>query len=309
MRSLLIFCILASAAFGQLQSGPALPHRVVSDWGELPNGWNLGECSGVAVDRQDNVWVFHRGPHPILQFDRNGKMLQAWGDHTVVAAHGISVDPDGNIWAVDVKGNVVLKFNTAGRLQMVLGRQSATGRPPTGGTNDSRDAFNEPTGVAFLPNGDFLVADGYVNSRVIKFNRDGEYLTHWGRKGTGDGEFDLVHDVTVDSSGRVYVADRTNARVQIFDTNGKFLGKWTHLGSPFGLYYVDREKAIYMGDGYANRIVKVNLEGQILGVLGSTGKTPGKFDALHNIAVDSTGAIYTAEIRTWRVQKFAIPGR
>jgi len=153
------------------------------------------------------------------------------------------------------------------------------------------------------------VADGYVNSRVIKFNRDGEYLTHWGRKGTGDGEFDLVHDVTVDSSGRVYVADRTNARVQIFDTNGKFLGKWTHLGSPFGLYYVDREKAIYMGDGYANRIVKVNLEGQILGVLGSTGKTPGKFDALHNIAVDSTGAIYTAEIRTWRVQKFAIPGR
>jgi sugar lactone lactonase YvrE len=143
-----------------------------------------------------------------------------------------------------------------------------------------------------------------VNSRVVKFNREGQYLTHWGRKGTGDGEFNLVHDVCLDSRGRVYIADRTNARVQIFDAEGRFLGKWTDAGAPWGLYYVAREDAIYMADGTNNRVVKLNLDGKVLGVLGSFGKTPGKFDFAHNIAVDSTGAIYVAEIKNWRVQKF-----
>src|SRR5262249_7018769 len=159
----------------------------------------FGECSGVAVDRNDNVWVFNRGPHPVIQFDKSGKMLQAWGDNTFVSSHGIRVDNDGNVWAIDVKGHVVTKFTGAGRLQMIIGRQPAHDRPPPAGTNDSKDAFNEPTGIAFAPNGDFYVSDGYVNSRVIKFNRDGEYLTHWGKKGKGDGEFNLVHDVTLDS--------------------------------------------------------------------------------------------------------------
>jgi tripartite motif-containing protein 71 len=144
-----------------------------------------------------------------------------------------------------------------------------------------------------------------VNSRVIKFNKDGEYLTHWGHKGTGDGEFDLVHDVALDSQGRVYVGDRSNKRVQIFDQAGKFLGKWTDVGSPFGLYYVRSENALYLCDGANNRIVKLNLDGQVVGVLSSYGKTPGKLDVAHYLAVDSTGAIYVAEIKNWRVQKFA----
>ena len=126
----------------------------------------------------------------------------------------------------------------------------------------------------------------------------------WGQKGTGDGEFNLVHDVALDSSGRVYVADRTNQRVQIFDQNGKFLGKWTGIGAPWGLSYVKRENALYMCDGVNDRIVKLNTDGQILGVLGSHGKTAGKLDYPHNIAVDSSGTIYVAEIKNWRVQKF-----
>ena len=140
---------------------------------------------------------------------------------------------------------------------------------------------------------------------MVHYSKDAEYLGQWGRKGTGDGEFDLVHDVAIDKNGRVYVADRTNARVQVFDQEGKFLTKWTNVGTPWGLYYVGRENAIYMCDGVNNRVVKLNLDGQILGVLGSHGKTPGKFDFAHNLAVDSTGAIYVAEIKNWRVQKFS----
>jgi DNA-binding beta-propeller fold protein YncE len=301
MKSALTLLLLAAlpAIPAELKSGPPLPYKVVKDWPQLPAGWNFGECSGVAVDRNDNVWVFNRGPHPVVQFDKHGKMLQSWGEGTVVSSHGMRVDPDGNVWGIDVKGHVVLKFNPAGRVMMVLGRRGVAGK------NDSKEAaFNEPTNIAFDPNGDFYISDGYVNQRVIKFNRDGEYLTHWGQKGTADGEFNLVHDIVRDSSGRLYVGDRTNQRVQIFDSQGKFLGKWTNIGAPWGLDYVAREKAIYMCDGLNNRVVKLNLEGEIQGVLGSFGKAPGKFDFAHSIAVDSTGAIYVAEIKNWRVQKF-----
>ena len=138
-----------------------------------------------------------------------------------------------------------MKFDPSGRLQMILGRQTVLGRPSTAGNNESKDAFNEPTNIAFAKNGDFFISDGYVNSRVIKFAPNGQYLTHWGRKGTADGEFNLVHDVVLDKAGRVYVADRTNERVQIFDGSGKFLGKWTNIGAPWGLDYVAREDAIY----------------------------------------------------------------
>ena len=286
----------------QLKSGPPLPHKLVPNWPHLQRDWNFGECSGVAVDRHDNVWVFNRGAHPIIQFNSHGDMLQAWPAEMVKSAHGIRVDRDGNIWAVDVKGNTVLKFSPEGRLLMVIG---GVGGAP--GNNDSKDAFNAPTNVAFAPNGDFYVSDGYVNSRVVKYNQFGDYLLHWGVHGAGDGEFDLVHDVVVDSAGRVYVADRNNQRVQIFDRDGKFLRKWTDVGVPWGLDYVARENAIYMCDGVNDRVVKLTLEGQILGVLGSHGKAPGKLDFPHQIAVDSTGAIYVAEIKNWRVQKFARP--
>jgi DNA-binding beta-propeller fold protein YncE len=250
------------------------------------------------------VWVFNRGAHPLIEFDKAGNMLQAFDNDTihVKSSHGVRVGPDGNLWLVDVEGHIVLKMTPSGRVLMVL-----CNRQGTPGNNDSEYAFNRPTGVAFDAGGDFYVSDGYVNSRVIKFTKDAEYLTRWGHKGTGDGEFNLVHDVCIDSRGRVYVADRSNSRVQIFDANGKFLGKWTDAGQPWGIYYVKSEDAIYMCDGLNNRVVKLNLEGQILGTLGSFGKVQGKFDFAHNISVDSEGSIYVVEIKNWRVQKFAKP--
>jgi DNA-binding beta-propeller fold protein YncE len=296
-----LLCFAAALGYSQgLKSGPPLPHKVVPNWAQLPKGWNFGECSGVDVDKDDNVWVFNRGKHPVIQFDRSGKFLQAWEDVPVKSSHGIRVGPDGNLWGIDVDGHTLFKFTTAGRILQVIGAPMQ--RP---GTMESKDAFNRPTGIAFEPNGGYYVSDGYINSRVVKFSPDGIFEKQWGRKGTGDGEFNLVHDVAVDSKGRVYVADRENRRVQVFDADGTFLTKWTDAGSPWGLYYVAKENAIYLCDGYNNRIVKLNTEGQVLGVLGSYGKTAGKLDFVHNIAVDSHGDIYVAEIKNWRVQKFA----
>ncbi len=300
MRICLLTLALALPALSQLKSGPPLPHKLVANWAQLPKGWNFGETSGVDVDTADIVWVFNRGKRPVMQFDKNGKLLQSWDEAPIKSSHGIRVGPDGNIWTVDVAGHTLLTFTPQGRIVQVIG---APGQQP--GTMESKDVFNRPTGLAFGPGGEFYVSDGYANSRVVKFGRDGIYLKQWGKNGKGDSEFQIVHDVAVDSKGRVYVADRENHRVQVFDGEGQLLAKWTDVGSPWGLYYASRENAIYMCDGYANRIVKLNTEGQILGVLGSYGKTPGKLDFAHNIAVDSTGAIYVAEIKNWRVQKFA----
>ncbi|HWB85475.1 MAG TPA: peptidyl-alpha-hydroxyglycine alpha-amidating lyase family protein [Bryobacteraceae bacterium] len=285
-----------------LKTGPPLPYKVDASWPQVPKGYNFGEASGVDVDPQGNVWVYNRGHWPVMEFDRAGKMLQAWSADTfaVKAAHGIRVGPDGNLWCVDVDGHLVLKVSPQGRILMVIGNRQ--GVP---GNNDAIDAFYRPTNVGFAANGDIYVSDGYVNSRVIEFNPAGEFVRKWGSKGTGDGEFNLVHDVQVDKNGRVYVADRTNERIQVFDPSGKFLTKWTGIGAPWGIYYVAKENAIYMCDGKYDRVIKLNLEGQVLGVLGSWGKTPGHFDYVHSIAVDRTdGSIYTVEIKNWRVQKF-----
>lgn len=300
MRLLLFLSVASTFAFGQLKTGPPLPYQVVKGWAQLPPGWNFGETSGVSVDKNDNVWVFNRGPHPVIEFDRSGKFLRAWNEVPVMTAHGIKVAPDGNIWLIDVKGHQIFEFTPEGRLRRVFG---INGKKP--GNNETQYGYNEPTAVAFLPNGGFFISDGYVNSRVAKYNRDGIFELQWGRKGKGDGEFDLVHDVTIDKRGLVYVADRLNERVQIFDQSGKFLRKWTNIGAAWGLAYSDKDDVMYMCDGVNNRIVKLSMDGEVLGTLGEFGKVEGKLDFPHHMAIDSTGALYVAEIKNWRVQKFA----
>jgi DNA-binding beta-propeller fold protein YncE len=296
---LMLACAPVTVMAADAANAPKLPHKVVAGWARLPEGWNFGETSGVSVDRQDNVWVFNRGAHPVIQLDKTGKMLRAWKEVPVISSHGIKVDPSENVWLVDVRGHSVAKFDTAGRLQMILAN---AGRGP--GDNETKYAFNQPTGLAFRPDGGFYVSDGYGNSRVIQYTHDGVFVRQWGRKGTGDGEFDLVHDVALDKTGKVYVADRSNRRIQVFDGEGRFLAKWTATGSPWGLAYSEKENAIYMCDGENNRVVKLDLDGQVRGVLGGFGKAPGLFDFPHHIAIDSEGALYVAEIKNWRVQKF-----
>ncbi len=274
---------------------PRLNYSPVPDWPHLPEGWNFGEVPAVALDASENVYVFNRGPHPLIQFSNSGKFVRSLLEGMVTSAHGLRIDHEGNIWAVDHRGHTVLKLNPAGRVVMVLGRKDQAGTDET--------HFNQPTDVAVAPNGDFYVTDGYGNSRVMKFAKDGKLLHQWGKKGTGEGEFNLPHSVILDGEGQVYVADRENNRIQVFTPDGRFLRQLTDLGSPWGLA-LTRDQEIFMADGRNNRVVKLTREGRILGGFGSPGKKPGEFAYAHHLAVSPSGEVYVAEILNWRVQKF-----
>ena len=172
---------------------PSMHYKVNPDWPTLPPGWNFGEVAGVAVDGKGHVFVFHRGEHSIMEFTPEGRMVRSWGEGLFIRPHAIRVDPEGNIWTVDNDTHQVLKMDPSGRIRMVVGRRGQSG--------ESDELFNRPTDVAFAPNGDFYVSDGYVNSRVVKFSKEGRYITAWGKKGDGDGEFNLPHSVAVRITG------------------------------------------------------------------------------------------------------------
>ena len=162
--------------------------------------------------------------------------------------------------------------------------------------------FNQPTDVAVASNGDIYVTDGYGNSRIIKFASDGRFLHSWGKPGSGKGEFNWPHSIVIDRQDRIYVADRRNNRIQIFDADGKFLDQWTHVGTPMGLALAD-DQSLFMTEGAANRVLRLNLKGTVLGWFGEKGKLPGQFDICHQLAVDALRNLYIAEVANWRVQK------
>ncbi len=292
-----LLCALAAVGLAALAqtNWPRLPYVVDPDWPRLPVGWTFEETPGVAVDAREHVFVFHRGKHSIIEFDKAGNVVRSWGDGTFVRPHGLRFDPDGNLWAADDQGHIVVKMDALGRVRMVLGRKNTKG--------ETNDTFNRPTDLAFAPNGDFYVSDGYGNSRVVKFTKEGKFITAWGKKGAGEGEFNLPHAVALDKRGRVYVGDRENHRMQIFDANGKFITQWKHVGSPWGIVVLP-DQTILMCDGHNNRILQLSPNGDVLGVLGEAGKLPGQLDFVHHMAVGPSGNIYTAEIKNWRVQKF-----
>lgn len=270
----------------------------VPAWPELPQGWNFGETAGVAVDAGQNVYVFHRGPHPLLQFDRGGRFRRSLLEGLIASAHAVRIDAEGFIWVVDVGSHTVLKVHPSGRIAMVLGRRGTPGADEA--------TFNQPTDVAVAPDGDIYVTDGYGNSRVVRFSREGRFLSQWGSKGGGPGEFNLPHAVVLDREGRLYVADRENGRIQVFTREGAFLKQWADWGSPWGLVLTP-DQDILVADGKNNRIIKVSREGRRLGAYGQPGKLPGEFSLAHAIALGEGGEIYVAEISNWRVQKL-VPG-
>ena len=274
--------------------------------------WNFIQVSSVAISPRGNVLVLHRGAHPLLEFDTSGALIKSWDGLTIsegkvaaipkanwapdrsrysavygpagctaCGAHSVRVDPQGNIWVVDATSHVIYKLNGEGKEIMRLGTKGTSGA--------SRTTFNLPTDVAFAPNGDLYVTDGYGGARVVKFSRDGKYLTEWGKRGAGPGEFELPHNVVVDSKGLVYVTDRENQRIQIFDANGKFLREWTGTGGVSGLAMT--------GDG---RIVTGSVVRDLNGTV--VAKLPDA-PAAHGAAVDAAGNIYLAQL-TGIVQKF-----
>jgi DNA-binding beta-propeller fold protein YncE len=288
--------IAAAAAFAPTRdAAERLPdYRTVAGWPQLPDKMKFGPVSAVATDSSDQVYVFQRSKPPVLVFDKDGKHLRSWGDGLVKTAHGLRIDRDNNVWITDIGTHQVTKFDGKGKVLLTVGKKDDPG--------DGPDQFNKPTDVAVAPSGEFYVSDGYGNSRVVKFSKEGKRLKEWGKKGTGAGEFNLPHAVCLDDKGRVYVGDRENNRVQIFDADGKYLAQWQDSGAPFGLF-LGMEK-MFVADGRASQVRVLDREGKVLGRWGEKGTAAGQLSTPHWICVDSKGAVYVAEVGGQRVQKF-----
>ena len=283
-------------------------YQVLEGWGELPPGVTYRDAAAVCVDSKDNVYVFTRGANPVIVFARNGKFLRSWGqDIGFTNAHGASIGPDDLLYLTDDFGHVVRKCTPEGRVLMTVGT------PKVPAPAFSGDPFNRCTHTALSPQGDIYVSDGYQNARVHKYSPDGKLLLSWGEPGTDPGQFNLVHNIACDDEGWVYVADRENHRVQVFDGNGKYQAQWNNLARPCGLYVargknplafigeLGPETAATLTRGVPNlgpRLSIVSAQGEILAHLGTQpiGEAPGQFIAPHGIAVDSRGDIYVAEV-------------
>lgn len=244
---------------------------------KVPNDITLGMCSAVAVDSRGLVYLFHRSKQPILCFGATGKFVRAWGDDLISKPHGLRVDRDDNIWVTDIGHHLVLKFNPAGKLLLALGKADD---PGTG-----TDQFDRPTDVAFGPDGEIYVADGYGNSRVMQFDAKGKFVNQWGKRGEGQGEFNLPHAILVDKEGRVVVGDRENRRVQVFDRQGKLLEIWEGF-APYGLA-MDRQGTIYVADNPASKVLRIGA-GKIV-------QSWGEFESLHMLAADAFGNLYVTD--------------
>ena len=209
----------------------AYRYRVVEGWGALPPGFTYRDGAAVCVDSKDNVYVFNRGAHPVIVFDRDGQFLRSWGeDIGFVNAHGAAVGPDDMLYLTDDFGAAVRKCTPEGKVVMTIG---TPGKPAP---RFSGDPFNRCTHTALSPEGDIYVSDGYQNARVHKYSANGKLMFSWGEPGTGPGQFNLVHNIACDDDGLVYVADRENHRVQVFDGNGKYQAEWHNMMRPCGLY-------------------------------------------------------------------------
>lgn len=296
-------------------------YQVIPNWTQLPEGMLIGQVSGVGVDSNGNVFVFHRAqriwqgeeltldliPSPTIFIldNESGNLMQWWGAELFVMPHGLTIDHEDNVWLTDVGLHQVFKFDKDGNLLMTLGEHGVSGNDET--------HFNMPTDVAVAPDGSFYVSDGYGNSRVVKFSADGNYLTSWGTSGTEAGQFNTPHSIAIDSQGNVYVADRGNARLQIFDENGNFISEWKNklIGRPWSVR-IEAENLYLVDGGDQNqffpdraRILKLDLNGNILASFGSYGEDAGQFIWPHTIAIGNENELYIGEVATgMRIQKF-----
>ena len=348
---LLLLTVPKSAAADVTPGGvPEIPFDGDVNFLKLPTDMYLGEPSGVAVNSKKHVFVFNRGnttgpaygatAAQLLEFGPDGKYIREIGKNLYAwsYAHDVRVDKDDNIWAVDKGSDMIIKFNPAGRVEMVFGRKkeaSEEGGPWTH-VDPPRPAvdgqFRQPTDVTWDPQGNLYISDGYVNSRVAKYDKNGDWVKSFGMPGKGPGELNTPHGIAADAQGNIYVADRANKRIQVFDGDGKVLREihmdapvpadarpwmgamptasspgnfqpgspWTVCISPGPTQY------LYTSDAFPGRIYKMTLDGKLLGVLGKTGRQPKQFGWIHQIACPSENELYVAEILNWRVQKLTL---
>jgi sugar lactone lactonase YvrE len=349
----LTLCLAApSSLFAQNSAVPEIPFDSVPDFLKLPSDIYLGETAGVAVNSKGHVFVFSRGNSTgpaygaaaaqLLEFAPDGTYLREIG-HNLYAwsfAHAVRIDPQDNIWVTDKGSDMVIKFNPAGRVTMVFGRkQEASDEgtaplkhvhpplPPVDGQ------FRQVTDIAWDPAGNTYISDGYINSRVAKVDKNGKWLKSFGEPGDKPGQFNTPHSIAADAKGNIYVADRGNRRIQVFDGDGKFLRQITidvpfdyasatpaigkkpasdatgaqAPGSPWALCITPGpNQVLYASDAFPGRIYKLSLDGQVLGVLGESGKQLKQFGWIHEIACPSENVLFVAELLNWRVQKLVL---
>jgi sugar lactone lactonase YvrE len=302
MTSLTIFKIVVGILFGLVQAPAPNPYHLIENWAKLPAGMEWGQVSGVEFDVRGNLWVIHRTDPPILEFDPSGNLIKSIGSGMFVQAHSLHFDRDGNLWATDGqakdgKGNQVFKFGPDGKVLLTLGKAGITG--------DAPDVFNGVCDIVSAPNGDVFIADGHANTRVLKFSKDGKFIATWGKKGTGQGEFDIPHAIAMDSAGRVFVGDRANNRIQIFDQNGKYIAEWKQFGRPTGLY-ISKDDTLYVADDESN---PTRNPGFTPGVYVGSAKD-GSVKAFiptgntERAVADAKGNIYTAVLGGKTVRKY-----
>ena len=318
---LIIVAVIAMSAVGLYAQDN--PYRVVEDWAKLPEGRTWGSTTAVDVDANDHIWVAERcGANsctdsslaPILEFDPSGQLLRSFGAGLFVFPHGIGVDKEGNVWVTDGqgkdgKGHQVFKFSPDGRILMTLGKAGVTG--------DGPDTFNQPSDVAVAPNGDIFVADGHgrdSNARIVKFSKDGRFIKAWGKKGIAPGEFDTPHGLAFDSRGRLFVADRNNNRIQIFDQEGIFIEQWTQFSRPSGIF-IDAKDNIYVADSESNSVrrnpgwkrgIRIGhiSDGFVTAFIPDPVENAKGTSAAEGVAADSRGNIYGAEVGPKMLKKY-----
>ncbi len=341
---------LTASLFAQQTPVPEIPYRAVADFLKLPADLYLGEVSGVAVNSKGHIFVFSRGnttgpaygasAAQLLEFGADGTFLREIG-HNLYAwsyAHAVKVDKDDNIWVTDKGSDMVVKFNPQGRVTMVFGRKQEASdegteplkhpKPPLPPVDGM---FRQVTDITWDAAGNSYVSDGYINSRIAKFDKNGDWVKSWGEPGNQPGEFNVPHSIAADAQGNIYVADRGNRRIQVFDSEGKVLRQITidvpvdpnahsaignkptqttgtmSPGAPWTVCITPPpNQVLYASDAFPGRIYKLSLQGKILGVLGQSGKQAKQFGWIHEIACPSENVLYVAELLNWRVQKLVL---
>jgi len=345
--------LMPLSAHAQDQTVPSIAFDSIPNPVHLPRDVYFGECSGVALSSHGHIFVLSRGnttgpayaaaAAQLLEFAPNGKFIREIG-HNLYAwsfAHSVKVDRQDNIWVTDKGSDMVIKFTPDGRVAMVFGRKQEAADEETGPLKHPNPPlpsepgrFRQVTDVAWDDAGNTYISDGYINSRVAKVDRDGNWLKSWGERGTGPGQFHTPHSIALDADGHVYVADRSNRRIQVFDGEGNFQRQFTidvpvPPGARAAIGYAPDEAAIaagtfapgspwaicispgpnqvlYSADAFPGRIYKMTLDGKLLGVLGESGKQLKQFGWIHQMACPSENTLFVAELLNWRVQKLVL---
>jgi len=286
------------------ETAPELDYTFVPDAIKLPEGSKMGAAAAVAFDARGHIYVLTRGAQAFFEFDENGGFVRSFGDGMFTRSHGLKIDRDGNLWATDVGAHTVVKLNPAGQVLLTIGTKGQAGEwNETAGSH----LLNQPNDVAIAANGDIFVAQGHTpgaggDARVLKFDKDGRFITQWGGKGKEPGQFVVAHGIVIDGKGLLWVMDRENQRVQVFDSNGTFVREQNYKGLPCSVAF-GRDEA-YMVNGFAGQLLRLDLNGKVLAAMGKPGTGPGEFGEAHFLAISPRNDLYVADSVNGMLMKF-----